>query len=157
MLYKVEIIYFLVCANLINELNQITNVSSDYYNTIDKVVNMYNIPINKLKEKYKEELLDIIIDICNKYAFVKDYNSVKDMIIQTLKRTNIPNKKLKNKAEIIDYKNDIINDEYVFMLSFNQENIPIIYKDEDYISDNIKDCLLLDLYYNNYKIDNVLI
>ena len=43
------------------------------------------------------------------------------------------------------------------MLSFNQENIPVIYKDEDYIYDNIKDCLLLDLYYNNYKIDNVLI
>ena len=71
MLYKVEIIYFLVCANLINELNQITNVSSDYYNTIDKVVNMYNIPINKLKDKYNGELLDIIIDIFNKYAFVK--------------------------------------------------------------------------------------
>ena len=163
---------------------KLTNVSSDYYNTIDKVFKMYNIPINiinssiygsdicnyfleefnsdisitinKLKEKNKGELLDIIIDICNKYAFVKDYNKVRDMIIYELKRTNIPNKKLKNKVEVIDYKNDIINDEYVFMLSFNQENIPVIYKDEDYISDNIKDNLLLDKTIDKNKVEKEL-
>ena len=185
---EIDYIAYKIC-DLINDgvsINDIklTNVSSDYISTIDRVFKMYNIPIdinneviygtnisndflkeynsnisitiNKLKEKYKGELLDIIIDICNKYAFVKDYNSVKDMIILELKRTNIPNKKLKNKIEIIDYKNNIINDEYVFLLSFNQENIPVIFKDEDYIFDNIKDGLLLDLYYNNYKIDYVL-
>ena len=151
---------------------KLTNVSSDYYNTIDRIFKMYNLPINiinssiygtdiceffldnynsdisitinKLKEKYNSELVDIIIDICNKYAHYKDYNDIKDIIINDLKNTFIPNKKLKNKIEIIDYKNDIINDEYVFMLSFNQENIPVIYKDEDYISDILKDNLLLD-------------
>ena len=185
---EVDYVAYKICE-LINDgvdINNIklTNVSSDYYNTIDRIFKMYNIPINiinssiygtdicntfldeynsdisitisKLKEKYNGELLDIIIDICNKYAFVMDYNKVRDMIIQTLKRTNIPNKKLKNKIEIIDYKTDIINDEYVFMLSFNQENIPVIYKDEDYISDNIKDGLLLDLTVDKNKIEKEL-
>ena len=152
---------------------KLTNVNSDYYNTIDRIFKMYNIPINiinssiygtdicnyfleefnsdisitinKLKENYKGELLDIIIDICNKYAFIDDYNKVLDIIIHDLKNTYVPNNNLKNKIDIIDYKNEIINDEYVFMLSFNQENIPVIYKDEDYISDNIKNGLLLDL------------
>lgn len=152
---------------------KLTNVNSDYYYTIDRIFKMYNIPINinsssiygtdicgeflnqfnsdisitinKLKEKYNNDLLDIIIDICNKYAFTSDYNKAKDMIINDLKTTYIPEKKLKNKIEIIDYKTEIINDEYVFMLSFNGENIPVIYKDEDYISDAIKDGLLLDL------------
>ena len=173
---EVDYVAYKICELINSDIDinniKLTNVSSDYYNTIDEFFKMYNIPINiinssiygtdisnyfldeynsdisitinKLKEKYNNDILDIIIDICNKYAFVKDYNKVKDMIIQTLKNTNIPNKKLKNKVEIIDYKNDIINDEYVFMLSFNQENIPVIYKDEDYISDILKDNLLLD-------------
>lgn len=173
---EVDYVAYKICELINNgvDINNIklTNINSDYYNTIDRIFKMYNIPINiinssiygtdicneflneynsdisitinKLKEKYKGELLDIIIDICNKYAFVKDYNLVKDMIIHDLKNTYIPNKKLKNKVEIIDYKTDIINDEYVFMLSFNQENIPVVYKDEDYISDSIKDGLLLD-------------
>ena len=42
------------------------------------------------------------------------------------------------------------------MLSFNQENIPIIYKDEDYISDNIKDGLLLDKTVDKNKIEKEL-
>ena len=40
--------------------------------------------------------------------------------------------------EVVDYKNYYFTDEYVFMLGFNQGIIPIIYKDEDYITDNIK-------------------
>lgn len=185
---EVDYVAYKICELINNgvDINNIklTNINSDYYNTIDRIFKMYNIPINiinssiygtdicneflneynsdisitinKLKEKYKGELLDIIIDICNKYAFVKDYNNVLDMIIHDLKNTFIPNKKLKNKVEIIDYKNDIINDEYVFMLSFNQENIPVIYKDEDYISDNIKDGLLLNLTIDKNKIEKEL-
>lgn len=185
---EVDYIAYKICE-LINsgiDINNIklTNVSSDYNNTIDRIFKMYNIPINiinssiygtdisneflneynsdisitisKLKEKYNGELLDIIIDICNKYAHSKDYNKIKDMIIHDLKNTYIPNKNLKNKIDIIDYKNDIINDEYVFMLSFNQENIPVIYKDEDYISDNIKDGLLLDLTVDKNKLEKEL-
>ena len=173
---EVEYIAYKICELISSGIDinniKLTNVNSDYYNTIDRIFKMYNIPINiinssiygtdisnyfldeynsdisitisKLKDKYKGELLDIIIDICNKYAFIDDYNEVRDLIIHDLKSTSIPNKKLKNKIEIIDYKNDYFNDEYVFMLSFNQENIPVIYKDEDYISDSLKDDLLLD-------------
>ena len=185
---EVDYIAYKTCELINNGIDinniKLTNVSSDYYNTIDKFFKMYNIPINiinssiygtdisncflneynsdisitikKLKEKYNGELLDIIIDICNKYAFVDDYNLVKDMIINDLKNTFIPNKKLKNKIDIIDYKNDIINDEYVFMLSFNQQNIPVIYKDEDYISDNIIDNLLLDKTIDKNKVEKEL-
>ncbi len=174
---EVEYIAYKICELTSSgvDINNIklTNVSSDYYNTIDRIFKMYNIPINiinssiygtdicefflenyksdisitinKLKERYHSELLDIIIDICNKYAFIDDYNKILDMIIKDLKNTYIPNNNLKNKIEIIDYKTEIINDEYIFMLSFNQENIPITYKDEDYISDIIKDNILLDL------------
>ena len=173
---EVDYIAYKICELIdsgidINNI-KLTNVNSDYYNTIDRIFKMYNLPINiinssiygtdicnffidnyngdisitinKLKEKYNSELVDIIIDICNKYAHYNDYNKVQDIIINDLKNTLIPNKKLKNKIDIIDYKNDYFNDEYVFMLSFNQENIPVIYKDEDYISDILKDNLLLD-------------
>ncbi|MBQ9318765.1 MAG: PD-(D/E)XK nuclease family protein [Bacilli bacterium] len=167
----------------INDI-KLTNVSSDYLSTIDRVFKMYNIPIdinneviygtnisndflkeynsdisitiNKLKEKYNGDILDRIIDICNKYAFVKDYNKVLDMIIHDLKSTSVPKKKLRNSVEIIDYKKDVIDQEYVFMIGFNQENIPTIYKDEDYISDNIKNGLLLDLTVDKNKMEKEL-
>ena len=163
---------------------KLTNVSSDYYNTIKRIFDMYNLPIeinndviygtkisnlflenynsdisitiNTLKGIYNNEILDIIIDICSKYSFVNDYNLVKDMIINDLKKTKLPKEKLQNKIEIVDYKNDDLEDKYVFMIGFNQENIPVIYKDEDYISDNIKDGLLLDSTLEKNKIEKEL-
>lgn len=155
----------------INDI-KLTNINRDYYNTLKRVFNYYNLPIeldndviygtqvstlfldnydsdisktiNILKKHGSNEIIDIIIDICGKYSFVKDYKCVKDMIINDLKVTRLPKIKYKNKIEIVDYKIDDLTDKYVFMLSFNQENIPVIYKDEDYISDSIKENLFLE-------------
>lgn len=156
----------------INDI-KLTNVNSDYHNTLKRIFNMYKLSIeidneviygthiatlflenynsdiskaiNILKDyDSNNEIVDMIIDICGKYSFVKDYNNVKDMIINDLKIAKLPKTIYKNKVEIIDYKVEDLTNKYVFMLSFNQENIPVIYKDEDYISDSIKEGLLLE-------------
>ena len=169
-----------VCINDI----KLTNINSDYYNTLKRIFNMYNLPINlnqeviygtkianvflenytqdisktieKLKIFDNNKVIDIIIDICNKYSFTNDYNKVKELIIHDLKRTKLPNEKLENVIEIVDYKKDILDDKYVFMLGFNQETIPTIYRDEDYISDNIKDGLLLETTVERNKLEKEL-
>ena len=54
----------------------------------------------------------------------------------------------------IDYQNDLItDDQYIFMLNFNQSAIPVIYKDEDYIPDKSKVKILLNTTLEKNKIE----
>lgn len=146
---------------------KLTNVSNDYINIITKIFNFYNLKINKFNdipiistvigktffnnlnqniesalnsiEQYKDtNTYNKIIDICNKYIWCDDYNDLKILLEYALKHTYIENTIYTNMIEVVDYKTYLFNDEYVFMLGFNQGIIPILKKDEDYISDAIK-------------------
>lgn len=146
---------------------KLTNVNKDYINLINKIFNFYNLKINKQNtlplsstiigsiflnnlensleeainaiDEYQEtDTYNKIINICNKYIWCEDINDLKLLINHDLNNTNIENIKYTNMIEVVDYKNYYFTDEYVFMLGFNQGIIPIIYKDEDYITDNIK-------------------
>ena len=57
-----------------------------------------------------------------------------------LKHTYFPSKKYKNAVNIVNLSEfSFRDDEYVFVLGFNQDILPTIYKDIDYINDSIKD------------------
>ena len=145
---------------------KLTNVGNDYINLITKIFNFYNLKIDKFNnipiistvigktffenlssiesaiesiEKYNTtDTFNKIIDICNKYVWCKDINDLKILLEYELKHTYIENTKYTNMIEVVDYKNYNFNDEYVFMLGFNQGIIPKLKKDEDYIEDSIK-------------------
>lgn len=146
---------------------KLTNISEDYINIIEKIFSFYNLKINKHKnipiistiignkffnsldlgiEKSLENIKEYnntisykkIVDICNKYIWCTDINDLKTLIFNDLNNTYIEHIKYTNEIEVIDYKNYIVDDEYVFMLGFNQGIIPILKKDEDYINDSIK-------------------
>ena len=150
---------------------KISNIDDEYKPIIKRVFYFYNIPINlddeetlystipasfliknfnsdlsdiieKLKEKYNPSVVNQIINIINKYTFVSDKLLVKDMIIHDLLNTKVIKTKFVNAINIIDYKN-YSNNDYVFLMNFNQKSIPITHKDEKYLSDN--DLKLLDL------------
>lgn len=152
---------------------KLTNIDDDYLDIIKIIFSMYNLEINsnqdklistkvassflnekgnikekveKLKTLYKDnDIFNKIIKIINKYIIFEDENILEEMIKYDLKNTSVPKEKKKNTIEIIDYQNyPVTEDEYVFMLNFNQNSIPIVHKDEDYITDNLKDNLLLD-------------
>ena len=66
------------------------------------------------------------------------------MLIYELKNTYIETKYNKS-IELIDLKdNNITDNDYVFVLGFNQGEIPTIYKDEEYITDNITNVLNIE-------------
>ncbi len=159
---------------------KLTNVNSDYYDIITRVFSMYNLRVNfdnnklistkvakdfllmegpvrkritALSEKYKNsKVLDKIISICNKYISFSDISIVNEMISYDFKNTYLEEDIYKNTIEVIDYLNDYISDEmHVFMLSF-QNDVPVIYKDEDFITDNIKNDVLLDSTFKRNKI-----
>ena len=150
---------------------KISGINEDYNNSIKRIFDMYNLKIrdvinlystntvrmfidnfnsdiNKTIEILKSNKCDVdtidkIIDIVNSYNFVTDYNKVRDMIISELKGLT---KEIHydNEIEVIDIMNNNITDEYVFYLNYNQESIPKVHIDDDYITDNIRDLTKLD-------------
>lgn len=150
---------------------KISGINSDYDNSIKRLFDMYNLKIsnninlystntvrmfidnfnsdiNKTIEilksnKCDNDTIDRIIDIVNSYNFISDYNKVKDMIISELKSLT---KQIHydNEIEVIDIMNNNITDEYVFYLNYNQESIPKVHIDDDYITDNIRYLTKLD-------------
>ena len=159
-----------ICELIINSIDinkiKLTNVSEDYYNTITRVFNLFNIPIkipfknslysleptkvflenynsdinitiNKIK-KYDSKIVNKIINICNKYVFIDDYLKVKDLIVFDLKNASINNYNLEKYIEIKDLNSSFLDNEYVFIMNYNMGQIPKYIKDEDYITDNIK-------------------
>ena len=152
---------------------KITNVDSDYYDIMHRIFSHYGLRVNfndsklistqivndflsmsdslqnrieLLSSKYKNnKVLEQIIRIVNKYIDFDDFDIVKEMLVYDFKNTYLNNDVYFNTIEIIDYLEDYVDDDtYVFMFSFNQNKVPIIYKDEEFITDNIKANLLLD-------------
>ena len=161
----------LIAKGVITKNIKITNINSDYDNSINRIFKMYNLRVKEdvnlygtevvssfinnydsdikntinllVEKKYDQEIIDKIVDVCNKYNFVKDYKLVKDLIIYDLKKLKFT-KHYDNEIEIIDLYNNNIKDEYVFMLNYNLESIPKVYVDKDYITDDIKDLVNLE-------------
>jgi ATP-dependent helicase/DNAse subunit B len=70
----------------------------------------------------------------------EETNEYKILLIDKLKSTKLPTKKLQNAISIKDiYKETFSRDEYVFVLGFNQDILPKMEKDISYINDAIKD------------------
>jgi len=158
---------------------KLTNVNKDYINLINKIFNFYNLKINKYNnlpisstvigsillsnfnsieeainsiEDYKEtDTYNKIINVCNKYVWCDDIEDLKLLITNELNNTKIDNIKYTNMIEVVDYQNYYFTDEFVFMLGFNQGIIPIIYKDEDYLTDSIKPVYLDSVVEKNKK------
>ena len=110
--------------------------------------------INNTFDKLKEEIdlnnkntLDIynkIIDIVNKYAWCDDFVKIRTMLINDFKNTRINNYKWDKRIEVISSLDEASDDDYVFLISFNQGIIPHTFKDEDYLSDYYKSILGID-------------
>ena len=141
-------------------------ISSEYEEVIDRLFKIYNIPINAKKRSIysaksvkdflnniedptesidninNNEIKNKIISTLNNYAFIDNKKEALELIINDLKNTyfddDISSVKI---AKLDDYFTD---DDYVFLLGFNKEDIPLLYKDDDYFSDKEKEEMSLD-------------
>ncbi len=139
----------------IKEKNNIyeTNIGKYFINNLSNNIDDL---FNKIKEKYdmndkkNKEIYTKIIDTLNKFYFTNDYISVKDNLINVMKKTYLSNSTYKNAVNEINIENNIIPDDtHVFLVGFNLNKIPITIKDEDYINDDIKPSFLEKSYYMN--------
>lgn len=164
---EVEYVAYKICELIDNGISydkiKLANVSSDYKEVLKRIFKLYhlniqgsislygmnithyfldnyNSDINKtielLKKEYDSNLVNKFINIVNKYNFIDDYLKVKDLIVEDIKRTTIKTNYV-NQIDIVDYY-DVFDDEYIFLLNFNNESIPRIHQDIDYINDDIK-------------------
>ncbi len=87
-----------------------------------------------------------ILNIFNKYIGLDySFDSILKCVKYDFENTILNNNKLKNSIKIGDiYNSYYSDDDYVFLLGFNQGSIPRVSKDEDYISDDLKELLGLD-------------
>lgn len=131
------------------------NNSSSIYGTYisNKFLEYYNDnieeTINKLKEIIITEedniIYNQILDIVNNYAFINNYNEVLPIIKYELKNTKLKQDNNLNSIHEVDLNSKFTDEDYVFLLSFNQGIIPTIYKDEDYLTDIEKEELNISL------------
>lgn len=136
-------------------------ISREYEEIIDRLFKIYNIPINVKKRSIysarsvkeflnnigdstesidsinDDEIRNKVISVLNNYAFIDNKKEALELIINDLKNTYFEDGNTSVKiARLDDYFTD---DDYVFLLGFNKENIPILYKDDEYFSDKEKE------------------
>lgn len=146
--------------------------SEDYNNTLNRYFNWYHIPINlKLNNSYystfivqefleqyddytisenvailSEKYQDIndLITIINRSVLVQDKDIRKDFIIQDLKNTYIKGNTYDKAIEVCSFKDYFDDDAIVFWLGFNINFYPKVYKDDEYLNDDVKRKLGID-------------
>lgn len=149
---------------------KLVNPSSEYENTIKRIFNwanipvdltakikLYNLPVSKKiiklinNNKTFNEIIEIIsaytdstilnkiINIFNKYVdFDLETSNLLEMIIYDLKNTSISSKHIKNSVGIANFL-ELNNNNYAYVLGFNKENYPKTHKDEDFLTDKMKE------------------
>lgn len=155
------------------DINKIylTNVTSDYFYTIDRIFSYYHIPINLprktpiygtkiVKDYLKDEPLNLeqdnkitkkLVSILNSLVSIKDDSKeYHDLLLSKIKSATLSSEEYQDAIQVKDLdQEDFFDDEYVFVLGMNQDNLPKLEKDTDYISD--KDKKELDLYTTDEK------
>ena len=108
---------------------------------IEKYDSDISITLDEIKKIIKNEedeyIYKKILDTINNYYFIEDYNDVKEYILDDLSNIRIYSKRYNNSVKTIDIDN-IKDEDYVYLINFNEGSFPIKYKDEDYLSDKEK-------------------
>lgn len=115
--------------------------------SVDKLSECFN-----LKNDDNLYIYNKIIDILNKYNFEMKKEIKREILINEFKNIKVNKTNYVSSIEVKNI-NDVNDDEYAFFLGFNEGNIPIIFKDEDYLSDKEKKILGINTSYERTNIE----
>ena len=143
----------------------ITGLTNDYIPELKRIFSLYKIPLNinnkisiystsavqtflknltenkdlniALEKTPNGEVKNKIIDLLNQYNLPVDETYL-TIIKEKLKKLTIPAKKYDNAVNVISLNEINDKDKIYYILGFNQELIPKIYKDDDLIADDEK-------------------
>ena len=127
----------------INEIDDISlahsEIAKDFINNLDNGVNN---SISYITEKYSKnkDIINSIIDICNKYVGLENEAL---FIKEELASHKVRTKENEETIKIINSLSSVKDTDYVFFLNFSNE-IPRIHKDENYFNDKVNKLLNYD-------------
>jgi len=98
-----------------------------------------DIAIAKIQELFslpeEKEIIQKIIQVCNRYAFISEEEKKKPYIFDDLKKMHQKENKCHAIKEIDFYEEELPENSHLFVLGLHEGNIPIITKDEQFFSD----------------------
>lgn len=95
--------------------------------------------LTSLKEEYpNESIIDSITSVFNEYYwYTGSLKNIKEFISEDFKKKTVSRPKKKNCIECTSF-DEIEDDNFYFLLGFNKENLPRVYKDEAFLTDKEK-------------------
>ena len=131
--------YFIKNENILYD----TAIAKYFFNNLDNnaetLLDKTKIKYNTNNNEYNKVIYDKLFNLVNKYYWASNINDVKDMMIEEAITTTLPSVHMEHEITLTNIYDNLFNDdEYVFMMNFNQGIYPKIVKDEDYIDDSIK-------------------
>ena len=113
---------------------------------LDNLSTNLDILFNKLRKEYdcennkqNDSIVNKLFNLVNKYYWCDDLSKVENLLINEMKQIKINPLHMEHEVTISNIINNCFNDqEYVFLIGFNDSSIPKLKRDEDYISDDIK-------------------
>lgn len=120
----------------IESTNLFAKVKATLENGLESTIEELTKEIHSARE---ESIVKSIIDTINEYSWCDDLSVIKDFLLEDISKIKIPSTKYKNAIIVEDFLEGNYDDEdYVFLINFNQGSFPITYKDEDYLNDETK-------------------
>ena len=147
-------------------------VNSEYQNKIKFYFDMFNIPVNLSSSSsmyslsISKEFLDMyddnsiesiieylsksyknvndLVDVINKSSLVEDKFIRKEFIIRDLKNTYVKSVTYTHGVTNASISDTFSDEDYVYLLGFNQNVYPKVYRDDEYLSDALKEMLGID-------------
>ena len=119
----------------------IHNLKDNIEELLDDISKKFNVENNQ----YNQKVFNKITTLVNSYYWANSLTEVKNAIEEEIKTINISSDTYEKEIKVCDITDNIFyDDEYVFLLGFNQKSIPRSFKDEDYLDDSIKTSLMED-------------
>ena len=115
------------------------NINTSKENALKIIQEKYSLEKSKNLEIYNQ-----IITILNNYTWCDSNTYLEQFLIEDFKNTKIKKAINTNVVSIINSLDTVTDNDYVFILGFNQGEIPLTYKDEEYFNDKEKKLLNLD-------------
>ena len=138
--YKIEINRIFKLYNIPLDINNnqsiySTKTGQDFLRNLRETKNVKE----SLNKTPKSETYNQIINILNKYIFIKEVDKTYIEIIENeLKQTKIKTKKIQGALKVISIDEIYDKDKYYYILGFNQNIIPKIHEESGLITDKIK-------------------
>ena len=115
------------------------NLSDDINTLLDDISKRFDVENNEQNNKIYKKLRKLV----DSYYWTDSYIKIKELIEEELKEKKVTPEHYTNEIQTIDLLDNVFSDEdYIFLIGLNQGSIPASYRDEDFISDKIKNELM---------------